>query len=72
MAAPPQEVHVPNNLIVVIIKEIIQRVIASFLHDTVEFVRVDLAISVTISLVNHVLRARAVGVASGQALGADI
>mmetsp|Transcript_36388 Transcript_36388/g.44448 ORF Transcript_36388/g.44448 Transcript_36388/m.44448 type:complete len:239 (-) Transcript_36388:128-844(-) len=56
MAAPPQEVHVPNNLIVVIIKEIIQRVIASFLHDTVEFVRVDLAISVTISLVNHVLQ----------------
>ena len=37
------------------LQQVIERVVAALLHDAVELVRVDLAITITVGLVNHVL-----------------
>ena len=42
--------------IVVVVQQVVERVVATLLHDAVELVRVDLAIAVTVGLVDHVLQ----------------
>ena len=48
-----------DDLIVVLVEEVIQRIVATLLHDAVELVRVDLTITIAVGLVNHVLWGRA-------------
>jgi hypothetical protein len=44
-----------TSLIVVVVEEVVERVVAALLHDAVELVRVDLAVAVAVGLVDHVL-----------------
>ena len=52
----PDRLTVQSVLIVVVVEQVIEWVVTTLLHDTVELIRVDLAITVAVRLINHVLR----------------
>merc|ERR1712216_167181 len=50
--APLRAMH---RLLVVVVEQVVERVVAALLHDAVELLRVDLAVAVAVRLVDHVL-----------------
>merc|ERR1719424_1244100 len=44
-----------RHLIIIVVKQVVKRIVTTFLHNAVELLRVNLAIAIAVSLVNHVL-----------------